>query len=566
MNYIRNQKGVSLIIIVFVMVLFAGLAWSLLSMHSGEFETNMRGFESERALYVAEAGAQWGVGQLMLDTSWRTSANTNCDQSSDWVLQDLNGGQARVCCRNPDIDESGEAVIEAEGYIPDFSSFLAKRKIKLTLSAGGLAMASQVRYLLDWSGAAAYSPLIYGDVGVRYAHTDNLHDGYEGNGNALHNQLEDVDPEPLTLRPPGSGRRDLLSDDSGFPIIDMAKIETEFAAGIYTPPRGGELTDIQTAGGKSTLTFEEDVFSAIPQAQFEGCVLRNTTEGSWQSGSVGIIEEVLSSNSCRLSGTVLWEDRDEDPDGKGDRICLIPRIINVTVVGPNWNSQKTYEITFDCNIPFIEGNVLRNFSSEARNARLNIWDYRDWGVITSVSTAVSSTIIRVEFDSSVSSEPGWQIADLTGEVKRFSGNHNNEVWFLRGDMLFDVRSGQSNCNESSFVAEGDIALIGKKSLSVKARNKQSGNPTLPNIATKNGSIFSYSERTANSRICQGILYSYNGDLTFDSLNASSAFGYNIIFTGYLNLNLNNPHGNWDRYVDEDGFVSGISSYVWSEEE
>ncbi len=558
-----NRKGISLIIVIFAVLLFAGLGWTLMSMQSQEVASNMRAFDTEKALYIAEAGAQYGMERFTLNSAWRTSAGDTC---TDWELHTFGGGQYRLCCRNPAAGESGEAVIESEGYVPSYAQYLAKRKVMLCLSQSGLSRAVQVRYLLDWSGASSRNPLIYGDVGVRNAYSDNLHDGYEGNGNAVHNQSADVDPVQETLKPPGAGSRDLLTDDASFPILNTAKIEDQFANNVHTPPRGAELTDIQTSGGKSTLTFSQNIFNAVPQSQFAGQAMRNTTMGSWQSGSWGVIEEVLSANSCRLATAVAWEDRDADAEGKGDNVGLAPKIASIIIAGSggNWgsNPRRTYEITISCNVPFTEGNVLRNFSSEERNARQKTWNYRDWGEITSVSTTSSTTTIRVELDSSVASAPGWQANDWIGEAKRFAGNNNNQVWFIKSDMLFDLRSSNANCNESTFFAEGDVGLVGAQSLTVKARNKMSANPTLPNLSSVNGSIYSYSNMTAGCRVFQGVVYSYNGDLTFDSINGTSLFAYNATFTGYLNLNF----VDWSKYVDDDGFYAGASSFLWSEEQ
>jgi hypothetical protein len=59
------------------------------------------------------------------------------------------------------------------------------------------------------------------------------------------------------------------------------------------------------------------------------------------------------------------------------------------------------------------------------------------------------------------------------------------------------------------------------------------------------------------------VYTYAGDLTFDSINGTSIFGYNVTFSGYLNLNF----ASWgDKYVDDDGFYAGGSDALWSEEE
>jgi hypothetical protein len=167
----------------------------------------------------------------------------------------------------------------------------------------------------------------------------------------------------------------------------------------------------------------------------------------------------------------------------------------------------------------------------------------------------------------VSADPGWQVNDWVSEVKGFSGSTNNEVWFIRGDMLYNLRGGGANCNQSSFTAEGDIGLMGEGGINIKAHVQNSSNPTLPNLASKNGSIYSDSFYVPLTRVFQGIVYTYNGDVTFDSINGTSVFGYNVTFSGFVNLNFNCPISlfRWDKYVSGEGFYEGQSSFSWSEE-
>ena len=97
-----NKKGISLIIVVFAIMLFSVLGQTLAVLISGDFESNVRILDSERALNMAEAGLDWGLKQLTLSPSWRLPAG---------VLHQLNFGQYNVLCRDPLTGETCDAVI-----------------------------------------------------------------------------------------------------------------------------------------------------------------------------------------------------------------------------------------------------------------------------------------------------------------------------------------------------------------------------------------------------------------------------------------------------------------------
>ena len=59
-----KNKAVALIIVIFAMMVLAVLCWTLANLLSGDFGTNLAYLESERALYLAEAGSEWGVSRL----------------------------------------------------------------------------------------------------------------------------------------------------------------------------------------------------------------------------------------------------------------------------------------------------------------------------------------------------------------------------------------------------------------------------------------------------------------------------------------------------------------------
>ncbi|MDD5729926.1 MAG: hypothetical protein PHN57_02185 [Candidatus Omnitrophica bacterium] len=132
MRKTAKNRGVALIIVVFAMMLFAMLGWTLVSLISGNFEANTRYVNSEQALYLAEAGAYWARNQLHQNTSWRT--NSSFGYPSGYAQFSLGTGEFQVVCRDPQATESGNVIIISSGYVPAQSNYLGMRQIKLTLT------------------------------------------------------------------------------------------------------------------------------------------------------------------------------------------------------------------------------------------------------------------------------------------------------------------------------------------------------------------------------------------------------------------------------------------------
>ncbi|MCM8800678.1 MAG: hypothetical protein NC912_01475 [Candidatus Omnitrophica bacterium] len=556
-----NKKGVALIIVVSAMILFAILGWTLAIMLSSSFEVNLRNLESENALYIAEAGIQWGLNQLWADPSWRTSTDDDCLDATDWITHSLFPGQYRVCCRNATSEEEGVVIISG-GFVPSQTNYRATRLVKVEVSFGTIDKAVNCRYLFDWSAMDSGS-YINGDIVVTDRPDPITGDGYEGNGSLPHNQEVDF-AVPDTCPEDKHFSRETSPNDNSFLKIDMAQMEQEIAdenpSRVWSPARAGKIASIQTVAGKSIITFESDFFDT-PYSSFDGQRLRNTTMGSFQIGSWAEIDTggVLDRRTVRLTTVVNWN--------VGDNIYLLPMISSISLYGGNW-STRTYQISFTCNIPMSVGNAVTNFSKGG-----NRWSYTNWGVITYVSSGAGATTIRVNFDNSVGSPPNWTVGEYLGEVRRFSANANSQLWYLKGDLLFDARNGNANFQMSSFITEGDIGLVGQGFLRFRAHNRRSANQTYPNIATENGNIFS----SAHQPFFDGLVYAAGeinaimnnqatGNVYFiDGIDGVSIYGYNITLDGLCRLTFDTCQRKGpSKWTDEDAFFPCLAGFSWRE--
>ena len=466
-----NIKGVSLIITIFAMMVFAVLGWSLAVMTSTDFESNARDLDSAQALAVAEAGANWALNQLSQSSGWRTAG----------VVHTItNVGQYNVVCRDAVQTEGGSVAIESSGYVPQQTNYRSLRTVKIVLSSSGFDKAATIRHLLDWSGMRDHSgSYINGDITVVDRAADST-DGYEGNHNAVHNETVDIN-----VYKTDSSTRQTTSSDSGYPVLDLAYMRSEAGSNVWDPP-GSNVATIKTV---------------------------ETVSGSGNKNKLRI--EVNEANFFSGADN-LWE--------------------NIVEV--------------------------RNKRGEASGLAVK-WELRNWGYI---SDKIDNQKVELTFDSGLdmtstgancTTQNKWCVGQSVEIGRRFTGQYNNDkVWYAAGDAVFDARSGQVKGNMTSFVAEGDMAIIGNSSVDMKAHVKTSTHETFPNLATKHGNI--YSTNTNNS--FDGLIYSETGKVWFHDLDGVGIMGYDVQLDGLVHMTFKS------KYVDSDGFVGGgTGSLSWQEQ-
>ncbi len=563
-NFYKFQpnNGVALIIVIFAMMLFAALGWTLANLQTSDFEANLRNFDSEQALSLAEAGAQWAMNQLSQDTCWRTrsgsggpycgSVDSDCNDNGDWLTtpHSLGPGQYNLCARNPvSGTESGDAVIEARGFIPSQANYRAMREVKIEVTLGSFTNVLQAKNIFDWTLMHSGSR-INGDAQALY---------YEGDGDGTYNELNvDYRNGGSPLPPDGSGDERTIASEP-YPAIDMAYYENEakntsYPPGgdnIWAPPKTAKITGISLVdgGAKTQLDLDTGIFTGA--SSWNDQALRNITKGSWQNGSWQEINAVIDSNTVKLDGVVNWV--------AGDRVTVIPRISSVTVDIPN----RTYNLTFNCVLSWTLNEAVRNFTH-------GNWNSADWGVIRSIFTTSNSTTITVKLDD-VTSNP-WTAGNWLGEVKRYRDNVIGQyLWYIMADVLFDVRDrqdwepgsidGNIIFRRTGLIAEGDIVIKGPNRIHFTER------PFLyPNLATQNGNIISPDTPAGGSETARegnrdfdDIIYTENGELNFNYLDAKAAYGNNVIFDGRVRLN-------YDRdLIRLTGFTWGLSNIKWREQ-
>ncbi len=520
-----NKKGVTLIIVVFAMMLLGVLGWTLARMQSTDFESNLRTFEPDNALNLAEAGAQWALNRLSADSSCRSQSgllrcpplaspaiDTDCNDSGDWLStpHTLSPGQYNLCvrgsCTTCTPAEDGNIVIISRGYIPSQSGSRTMRQIKLEVALGSLSNVLQTQVpdpdkpstgLFDWTNARAN-------------HTVQM----EGNIEAGHYE-SDGDGVPDEL-PPGNPGYDYDSQPS--PILP------------------------------------DDIFSPENES-------RNTS-ASYPS---------INMNWFFLNAASRWPSTDTVTAQITDIFNggLAPGYIEVATNG-FFSSMNEQAICLDISAWYNNDNNWRRITwvggPATRRARVNSSVAGIW--------AVGQTIKLVRcFASGMSIGGGiWYIG------REAFGTGGPKV-----DTLIDLTSGSLSLSNRYIICEGNIIIKGLNTLNMSLTGSASAT-RFPRLATKTGNIYSterledlfggnpapfFENQRMLLRRISGLIYSESGEVKFNYLRAQNSgsaslqrtlvYGNQVTLDGriYLRYGAN--------VISNSGFVFEPSTLTWKEE-
>lgn len=507
----NTHKGVTLIIVVFAMMLFGVLGWTLARMQAVDFESNLRTFEPENVLNLAEAGAQYALNVLSQNSCMRTVAgainlsgctsnnqnmDTDCADTSDWLTapHSLSPGQYNVCVRNPcptcTPAESGDVVIESRGYIPAQSGSRTMRQIKLEVDLGSLTNAVQTQVpsdtdlqqgLFDWSQT-----------------------------------ITDITPQPHTIQIEGNIEAGHYNGD-GDATYDEAGLGQDYKS--QPPPI---LPDDRQNPESETRTFTA-TYPAIDMLYFY-----NAATNRWPTAG---------------------------------------RILNTTVTIIAGGNRLQASAGF-----FNAANDPNSVAVKRQNGSLN--NNNDWTIITGVTGGGSIAIVSpnvAAWPDEDSLTPGIQVAIKL--VKYFYQDGSSERWYIgrkiitandndKADTLIYLASDVALTN-FSIVTEGDIVIKGPN----RIRMDLSGSVTrYPNLASQNGSIISLDLPNAanetgrrNQRRFEGLIYSQNGLVTFDYLRGALIYGNKVTFNGTIRVDYSS--GN----ISSGGFIFKPATLKWKEE-
>ncbi|MEK6567536.1 MAG: hypothetical protein AABZ27_02200, partial [Candidatus Omnitrophota bacterium] len=244
-----NIKGISLIIAVFAIMLFSVLGWTLVKIQSSDFESNVStgNLNSERALNLAEAGAEWTLQRLNLNGSFRTDATNGYPLG--YAQHSISPGQYRVSCLDGTGDDAGLVIITSNGYVPRASSYNTTRQVRLKTQVGSLTSALQTQVpsvtdpeqgLFDWSLTRSGHTDYYIEGNILAGHYNA--DGVVGE--APYDELiDDYRPPPATPLPPDNSTQNYQRGFSAaYPSINMQYFyDTYDVSGFIWPDPSNRL-------------------------------------------------------------------------------------------------------------------------------------------------------------------------------------------------------------------------------------------------------------------------------------------------------------------------------------
>lgn len=544
----HSVSGAALLVVIFVIMLFGMLGWTLAVMQSGSFESASRGAQSGRALYIAEAGAQWGLSSRASGDE-ATSPDDTCSRQSDWLTHNITGGQYQVCTRNPSANETGSIVVESIGYVPSVAAYRSKRKVKIAASVGSFSKSVLAGNLFNWTSTDKTNSYVRGDMLAMY---------YEANGNNVYNEYGmDYSDNVNSLLPKTNKNTPVRRDVGGgiLPEIDMAFYENDYNATILAPVMTGVIANVSIvdSGTRTQVRMASSNFfgsNSSAWAVWVGQVLRNISLGAWKPGRWKDIQRVVNGTTAVLNGIVDWKN--------GDRLTMIPKIS----ADPSFNtSSKRYTMVVNGTFSWPVDQAVRNFSK-------GTWNYSDWGVIYSISSANNKTTVVVQMDSSVNSKT-WQAGDWVGFVRRFTWD---DTWwggllnykyllYVESDTLFDVRSDDIDAYRTGVVSEGDVVIRGTELIHLEKKPL-----SYPNIATKFGNVYSPDTPRGNNlnqrlgkRNFDDVIFTQYGDVNFNYVDCMAMYGVNITLSGVFRMNYD------PQLTRLSGYAFGVSSYEWTEE-
>ncbi len=232
---LNNEKGIALVVVIFAILFFAVLGWTLAVMQSTDFEANVRSFQSERALDLAESGAQWALGQL--SQSFGCSVITAATFPHTFKY-----GQYSCTC---DDSVANEITIVSTGYVPTRANYRAMRSVKVVVTQAAFGSAMVVKNLFDWHAIHSGSQTD-GDVIAGHYNGDNVFP-YDVLG---------FDYGPNV--PPGSGKRELGAEN--LPKIKMSYLKAK--AQGWSRYKNYSAQALAIGSSASSLRVATDLFGA----------------------------------------------------------------------------------------------------------------------------------------------------------------------------------------------------------------------------------------------------------------------------------------------------------------
>ncbi len=296
----KKNKGVALIIVIFGIMLLAVLGWTLTSLQSGDFDFNLRHLESERDLFLAEAGIQESIMLLR-------ATDPSFDSDADTLTRTLNYGQYYLTRAI-----NGSAIeVTSTGYIPTMANPRATRVVKIIMVLGGgnLDRVLGCGGIFNWTAAkAGHTVTIDGNMSALY---------YNGDGDSNYNEVG-TDYRPTSpLLPAGSGNRTV---ENGIKTIPMQWYHDN-ADCEWPNPGTRDIADtaLDTSNGTTLRVATSGFFNNTTGQAVRNIDIPTLPSGAWNDNGWAVILNVTS------GGKNVTVDKTIGDTWDNDRIRLVRR-------------------------------------------------------------------------------------------------------------------------------------------------------------------------------------------------------------------------------------------------
>ncbi|RKY44828.1 MAG: hypothetical protein DRP81_05045 [Candidatus Omnitrophota bacterium] len=390
----KFRKGITLIIAISLMLILALLGWTVANFLSADLRMSSRLLDSERALYLAEAGIDWTLKKLGSEYDCDLDEDGK-DISSGSVLHNLEYGQYRVNCECEDRKCKGIITIESTGYIPGEDSYYTRREVEVTIDRAGFTKAAYVRNFLDWSEMSSRSR-IDGDIQV-LVDAAEIDKGFEGP------DLDTITNEPEDLEIPGRGER--IAEEGRYPTIDMDYFREwaqsdgyyrDYSAVAVVISSGGNVIEVDQAGfftgkrgevvrnlGENHGSWQDTDWAVITKVTFGGkrAELDREVGDTWIGDSVRIVKRFSGANNNQklwyIEGSdILIDLREKDGQfnqtslvGEGDIVLVGDRKIRMKVYVSSAPSKETFP-----NLATKEGNIYLRDAPKDKKSKSHSFD------------------------------------------------------------------------------------------------------------------------------------------------------------------------------------------------
>ena len=286
---------------------------------------------------------------------------------------------------------------------------------------------------------------------------------------------------------------------------------------------------------------------------------KNLFDWSQTHSGIDIEGDIVSGH---YEGTDADSIRDEPEDlnipGNGNRTFAVPDTF--PQIDMNYYLNKAnyvWDLSRESNITQITGNRITvadpifaaGFTWPAevavRNLAIAGWGDDAWREIYTRTNTTTVTLATPALPSS------WMIGERIRTCRRYDNEPSNGgIKYIHGDVLIDVRTnGFTPSSGVNLIAEGDIVIRGSGAVSM---TDQSGVNVEPRLATQDGNIFSpdlpdgnNANQRRRNRNFDGIIYSENGDVTFNCLSINNAtMGNNVFLSGDVQIQNQGRRGGW----------------------